>query len=129
MYTVQVKVCYSDVSIIQIFLLHVQLVSLQATAREDTEVDLCDQLGQLPEVATDQHHTEEGQLADSRAGVAAVVAIEEECKYSHFPLATAAANFPNEKASSFLNQKLGSNFSTFSFLEERKKKFFAFHVK
>ena len=84
-------------------------------------MDLCDQLGQLPEVATDQHHTEEGQLADSRAGV---VAIEEECKYSHFPLATAAANFPNEKASSFLNQKLGSNFSTFSFLEERKNIFF-----
>ena len=90
----QVKVCYSDVSIIQILLLHVQLVSLQATAREDTAVDLCDQLEQLPEVVTDQHHTEEGQPADSRAGAAAVAATEEECKFSHFPRAAAAANFP-----------------------------------
>ena len=84
-------------------------------------MDLCDQLEQLPEVVTDQHHTEEGQPADSRAGAAVVVAAtEEECKYSHFPRAAAAANFPHEKASSFLNQKLRSKFSTFSFFEEKK---------
>ena len=129
LYTVQVKVCYSDVSIIQIFLFmfNLFLYRLQpGRIRRWTYAISWSSYRRWLQISTIRRR---GSRRIPGQGRRRWRLQRRNVNFRISLVLLRLLTSPHEKASSFLNQKLRSNFSTFSFFEEKKIFFFAFHVK